>query len=149
MSTKKDFTTKEWNMLTEAPFLMGFTVSDFDMSGSSSVKEFDAIIKCFDEAKEKYKDNQLIQAVLEESGGITEFENGIAPDKDVVIHFKELAAMLDSKQADFEAVEFKQFLYWIGWKVANAYGEGFLGMGDKVSMKESYILEKLKEALGV
>ena len=149
MITRNDFTLSEWETLTEAPFLIGLTVSDIDTTGSSAVKEFDAILKTLDKAREKYKENGLICEVLEEAGGMSQLEEGIKPEKDIIQHFREMAKMLDDKGFPLETYEFKQFLYWISWNVANAYGEGFLGLGDKVSDKESYILEKIRDALSV
>lgn len=149
MISRNDFTPSEWETLTEAPFLIGLTVSEIDTTGSSAVKEFDAILKTLERAKEKYKENDLIHAVLEEAGGMSQLDESSKPEKDVIQHFREMARMLDDKGFPLETYEFKQFLYWISWNVANAYGEGFLGLGDKVSDKESYILEKIRDALSV
>lgn len=149
MISRNDFSASEWETLAEAPFLIGLTVSEIDTTGSSAVKEFDAILKTLEKARDKYKENDLIHAVLEEAGGMSQLEEGVKPEKDVIQHFREMARMLDDKGFPLETYEFKQFLYWISWNVANAYGEGFLGIGDKVSEKESYILEKIRDALSV
>lgn len=148
---KEKFTPEEWEMLVEAPFIIGFAVSDADMDPDSAYKEFDAMVAACADGEAQYQTNELIQEVLAKSGSISNVDGteeslyGSRPE--AVSYFSKVTALLEEKHPGDESLEFRTFLYEIGERVAKAYGEGFLGLGNKISKKEAEMLGKLKSAL--
>jgi len=153
MGAKERFTDEEWKILVNAPFLIGLTVSDFDLNPDSSEKEFNAILEACADCEADYADNELIQEVLAEVGGASNMsqddEDTGKKRKDIVAHFADVGRLLERKCTTTEGQQFKEFLYEIAVRVAAAYGEGFLGLGKKVSIKEEYMIEKLQKALNL
>lgn len=159
MSRKEDYTTEEWQILTDAPFLIGMAVSDADLNQGSAYKEFNAILVTCGNAEEEYQENELIQHVINDIGGIMadEDESEIKEEKqrDPLYHFEKVVEVLDKKSPPEEADQFKRFLYDIGVKVAEAYREGmfgikdFLHIGKKISDQEKETLKKLRDRLGI
>ncbi|MCD4783367.1 MAG: hypothetical protein K8T10_05970 [Candidatus Eremiobacteraeota bacterium] len=148
MGIEERFTEQDWIKLVESPFIIGLAASDADMDPSSSYSEFDALMHACGEAQEKYEDNELIQAVLSQVSGITNVDDsGGGPRGDVMEYAGDISRILDDLYPGQKGLEFKRFLYGIGKKVSEAYGEGFLGLGSKISKGEAEFLAKLKVAL--
>ena len=149
MSNEENFSPSEWEIVKEAPFLIGIIVSDYDLNAASSDKEFDAILSTFGDAQDKYKDNQLIQAVIDEMGGFSNVGRETTSRLNANEYFTRVANIVDERAEPGEAKEFREFLYETAENTAKAFGEGFLGLGNKISEKEAYILRELKKALRV
>ena len=147
MNNQDNFSPTEWQMIVEAPFHIGILVSDADLHPNSSQKEFDAILHSCGDAQEKYPNNSLIQEVLDDMGGYSNV--GVSTDLsgNEAEYFKGIVKIVAKGAKPEEAKEFCEFLYEIAESTAKAYGEGFLGLGNKVSEKEAYILDVLKKAL--
>ncbi len=148
MSNQDNFSPDEWQMITEAPFQIGILVSDADLHPDSSKKEFDAILHSCGDAQEKYPNNTLIQEVLEDMGGYSNVGIGGDISGNAAEYFKGIVKIVTKGAKPEEAKEYCKFLYEVAESTAKAYGEGFLGLGNKVSEKEAYILGILKKALG-
>lgn len=147
MKNQDNFSPTEWQMIVEAPFHIGILVSDFDLHPDSSNKEFDSILRSCGDAQEKYPQNSLIQEVLEDIGGYSNVGIGGDISGNAAEYFKGIADIVEKGVKAEEAKEYCKFLYEIAENTAKAYGEGFLGLGNKVSEKEAYILGVLKKAL--
>lgn len=149
MENSIDFTQEELEMLMDAPFLIGITVSDADVNGASSSRELEALLKACGDAREEYPDNPLIQEVIGNIHWLSDMDEPEDDPEEVLEHFRNVAKILDEKRPGNEGAEFKKFLIGIARKVASAYGENFLGMGAKVSIREAAMIEKLENALGI
>jgi len=148
MGIEERFPESDWIKLVESPFVIGLAVSDADLNPSSSYSELDALMHACGDAQDKYKDNELIQVVLAQVGGVTNVEDSDRGQRgDVIQYAKEISRIVDDIYPGKKGREFKRFLYEIGMKVAGAYGEGFMGFGSKISRWESEFLAKLKVAL--
>lgn len=169
MSGKRDYTAEEWNLLVGAPFLAGLACSLADSTPQTFRKEMDTHIQSLQKAKETYKHNELIIAVLEEyykeedDETTEEFDKNSEEEESVddsdeevmtigerLEELKRVAEIVDRKAQPEEAREFKQFLYDLAYKVADAAGEGFWGdWGNKISEQEKKFLEKLRTVLEI
>lgn len=149
MNNEDSFSPAEWQMILEAPFHIGILVSDADLHPDSSQKEFDAILHSCGDAQEKYPQNSLIQEVLDNMGGYSNVGMSTDISGNAGEYFKGIVNIVNKGAKPEEAKEYCKFLYEIAESTAKAYGEGFLGLGNKVSEKEAYILSVLKKALGL
>lgn len=148
MGIEERFSEKDWIKLVESPFIIGFAASDADLDPSSSYSELDALMNTCGDAQDKYKDNELIQAVLSQASGVTNVDNSNGEQSgDVIKYAGEISRIVEDLYPGIKGREFKRFLYEIGLKVSGAYGEGFLGLGSKISKWEAEFLTKLKVAL--
>jgi hypothetical protein len=147
MDIREKFTDKEWEMLIDAPFVMGLAVSDSDQDPGSCAREFEEIIQVCGEGEGKYQDNPLISAVLSETGTFIQIDKPDRENADALKQAAIISTILKEKLPGREGEEFKSFLLEVAKRVANAYGEGFLGLGDKVSPDESEFLGRLSAAL--
>lgn len=139
---------QDWELLSEAPFVIGLFVSDSDLNYDSCYKEFEEIVKCCGEAESKYADNPVIKEALSRAGGITNLDESSNFEKgNEVEDFIEQVNHVLEKTEHGQAAGFKKFLYEVGLRTAKAYGEGFLGLGNKISPKEDIMLKRIQAAL--
>jgi hypothetical protein len=154
MTTKADYTNEEWDLLCAGPLLAGTGVSLLDPGLVSGLQENAAISNAVRDAKAKYADNALVQAVVaafEAKGADAHRATPGATPESVLAELIKIDALLDQKGATNEDVAdegivYRNFLYEVADKAANAAG-GFMGLGDKVSEEEAYYLKKLKDIL--
>jgi len=153
MSTRANYTDEEWNLLMGSPVMAGMGVSMSDFGVVSFAKEFTALVRAVMAAKEKYPQNELIQALVAEfekkgNDDPPASEGKKTPDQ-LLGDLQRVANLVDAKAGADEARGFRTFLFELGESVANASGQGFLGFGEKVSAKERDYLQKLRTTLAV
>lgn len=166
MTSKKDYSNEEWNVLDNAALNVGGAVAAAAPSGMvGTVKEGIAIVNSMLNAARNHPDNQLIQAVVPagiNQGKIdswtrtargmlqqTEAERLKVMGEEVC---QRVATMLDMKGNFQEAEEFKQWLLEVGQNVARSANEGgnFMNAGGvAVSNEETKLLSKLASNLRV
>ncbi|APR87752.1 hypothetical protein A7982_13101 [Minicystis rosea] len=154
MTTKADYTNEEWDLLCSGPTLAGLGVTLLDPGLVSGLQEGAAISRAIHEAKGRYADNALVQAIVADFEGKGDHVHALpegTTSASVLEKLVQIDGILDakSKKGDTEANEglgYRNFLYQVADKAANASG-GFLGLGDKVSEEEAYYLKKLKDIL--
>jgi nucleoid-associated protein YgaU len=145
MASKASFNANEWELIKDAPEWVHAALSAAEGRAAlmTSVKEN----KGFSQAVANYKpQSQLIRDVIEDKGKPAKALKG-ATLSDAEQALKQIAGILDNKVSRQEADEFRTFLLSLGQSVAEAAGEGLLGMGQKVSQKESSALGKIAVAL--
>jgi len=145
MASKASFNANEWELIKDAPEWVYAALSAAEGRAAlmTSVKEN----KGFSQAVANYKpQSQLIRDVIEDKGRPANALKG-ATLSDAEQALKQIAGILDNKVSRQEADEFRTFLLSLGQSVAEAAGEGLLGMGQKVSQKESSALGKIAVAL--
>ena len=145
MTSKAAFNANEWELIKDAPEWVHAALSAAEGKAAlmTSVKEN----KGFSQAVANYKpQSQLIRDVIEDKGKPANALKG-ATLSDAEQALKQIAELLDKKVSRQEADEFRRFLLAIGQSVAEAAGEGLLGMGQKVSQKEASTLAKIAAAL--
>lgn len=145
MSKKALFSTREWQMIADGPEWVFAALAAADGNVALAVKSKEA--STFKKVLKTYtKKNSLVNEVINDK---------IKPSKDIKTATlseaeqalksinKTLASKLDKKEAD----EYRKFLIDVSKSVADAAGEGLLGIGDKLSKKEIRALKSIKTAL--
>jgi hypothetical protein len=149
MTKKADYTNDEWELLCAGPLLAGLGVSLLDPGLVSGLKEIAAIARATEQAKETYAENELVQAViaeLEAKGDESKQVPEGSTSELVLEKLVKIDSILDKKTPEAEGIGYRNFLYNLADRAANASG-GFLGLGQKVSEEEAFYLNKLKEIL--
>jgi len=145
MSKKALFSPSEWQMIADGPEWIFAALSAADGNVALAVKSkeastFNKVIKTYSEK------NLLIKEVINDKiKPSKEIKNATLSEAEQALKSinKLLARKLDKKDAD----EYRKFLTAVGQSVADAAGEGLLGVGDKLSNKEIKALESIKAAL--
>ena len=100
--------------------------------------------KAFKNAVEDYRSrSELMAEVLEDTSKAAK-ETKTATLSDAEQAIEKINGILDSKVASSEAAEYRRFLLSIAEDVAEATGEGALGIGEKFSDKEKAAMAKIK-----
>ena len=162
MSQKSDYTSKEWQLLLDAPLAVGTAVMHAGRSGVGSVKEAMTMASSVLNVGDGYEGNELIEALVRgrvDDGDKSVIETmdspyrGLEPDEilqDAVDKCRAVVQLLDSKS---NALETDGYLDWtldVGIKVAKAAKEGgFLGFGgERVSQEEQRAINAIRKAFG-
>lgn len=163
MTTKKDYTTEEWNQLLESPLQAGYYVIYADPSITGMFKEMKALFKAVleqaipDGAQELV--GSLVADIKEKSENKEEMPSSddmsTGDPKEIMARMLKfvqgVAALVDAKATSEEATGFKEWLYAVAKAVSEAAKEGgFMGMGgEQVSENEKAALENLKSSLQI
>ena len=136
--TLTPFASREWQTLQYAPLWVFSAVADVD--GKVDDQEWSALFKEIAEAS--LYQVPLIRDVFT---SISEDVNNIlkrygADSRDVSDGLRDVVEILDSKVSLEESVSFKHALIFLGVKIANASGGGFLGLGNKMTDEETSAL---------
>ncbi|MDG4945827.1 hypothetical protein NMK71_05325 [Weeksellaceae bacterium KMM 9713] len=170
MKKLENYSEEEWNIVSTLPHLVGMSMSGIAASGIvGTTKEMIANSKAWKNAKEKYADNHLIQAMMPslESFGESMSEAKLSSNKimdkikssevkdaeemaDMVMHDADRAMdILEEKESRETVEEFKLWLLEIAEDVAKAGVEGdFFGFGGtEYSEKEKQLFDDLNDSL--
>ena len=161
MADKSNFTAEEWAALLKAPAMAGVAIIAADPSGPfGAIKESFATGKALAEVKVQGGANALIDAVVQDLA--TPEGREIAKPSGMLgssleeaqanaLSVCRSAADIVTAKAPAEAEAFKQWLFSISQRVAEASKEGgFLGFGGTlVSEQEQAALQAISGALGL
>jgi hypothetical protein len=161
MTTKKDYTTEEWNQLLESPLQAGFYVIYADPSVTGMFKEMKALFKAVLEQTIPDGAQELVGSLVADIKEKSENKEQMPSSDDMskgdpeeimarmLAFVQNVAALVDAKATSEEAAGFKVWLYAVAKAVSEAVKDGgFMGMGGKpVSDKEKAALENLKSTL--
>jgi MinD-like ATPase involved in chromosome partitioning or flagellar assembly len=151
------YTPEEAKKVIKAVTLSGIAVAIADMGIVSTAIEATALAKEVGGVAKKYPNNTIVQGVFSEEA-IKSFSPGEAPKdftpdnaaEQAIAAITDALATLQTKATPQEISEYKQFIYAVAERVANAAGSGLFGTGKaKVSATEAAVLAKLKVALSV
>ena len=160
MLTKNDFAASDWNTLRDTPYLVGLATLLAEPSGLGTIKESIAITTGIweNQASEiplirdltSRMEMQAAQNSLKGrfTGSQGELSKNVIRDL-ALEHARSSIAMLSGK-ADAEEIDaYRELLYGLAEKVANASREGgFLGFGGKaVSAAEQSFLDDLQSTI--
>jgi hypothetical protein len=166
VSSKADYTAAEWALLSELPIkvAIGAAIVEFDNEGiAGGDREMLAAMKEIAAGEDRFTDNALIQAILQElkveSGEdddareieIPGGEAWTALIDDLLDRARETNALLAAKSTPDEAAGVKRWLLNIAGQATTATKSGgFLGFGaERVSAQEKTFLRELATALDV
>jgi MinD-like ATPase involved in chromosome partitioning or flagellar assembly len=151
------YTPEEAKKVIKAVTLSGIAVAIADMGIVSTAIEATALAKEVGGVAKKYPSNTIVQGVFSDEA-IKSFSPGEAPKdftpdnaaEQAIAAITDALATLQTKATPQEISEYKQFIYAVAERVANAAGSGLFGTGKaKVSATEAAVLAKLKVALSV
>jgi LysM repeat protein len=145
MATKSKFSQEEWQMLTDGPewVLAALAAADGNTAITTKAKES----KAFKNALKNYSStSSVVKEVVADNAKPSKDVKG-ATLSEAEQALDEISGILDSKLTPKEANQYREFLASVAESVAEAAGEGVLGIGKKISKKEEKALAKIKEAL--
>lgn len=154
MTDRADYTSEEWNLLKETPFVVGAAVAVAGASGLGTASELFAVITGTTGGMLAFPENELIQALLKEE------ENRPSPFKNMdraelmpaaIDRCHQVVAVLEAKTPAVEAAGYKRWVVTVGEAVAEAAKEGgFMGFGgERLSQEERLLLDEIKAALKI
>ncbi|MDO5654717.1 MAG: hypothetical protein Q4G27_01095 [Flavobacteriaceae bacterium] len=170
MRKLENYTEEEWEVVSSLPHLVGLAMSGIAASGIvGTTKEMMAHSKAWKAAKEKYPDNELIQAMMPNMESIESAMSDAKEKREAILDKMKsndvrdgegLAAIvmedaaraidiLETKEEPHVVEEFKTWLADIASDVAHAGTEGdFFGFGGtQYSDKEKKLFDNLNEAM--
>lgn len=152
MSKRSDYNQNDWKLVTDAASLVALGVSIADWGAISFMKEIAALTKGIKAAQKTFADCELVLDVIQ---GLGDMGDMPLPEVDrdrvgdfVMPRVREGLRVVDARASQSERVAYRKFLTWVAETMANASGEGFLGMGAAVSEKERKFLSELQAVLG-
>jgi hypothetical protein len=132
---KERFSKEEWRELLATPFQSFLMVADADgVIDEKELTEFSNIVEGGSRLADPLHRALLVD--LNNVDGSEDFANR------ALTNLPQVKAILKSKLSDDERLHFIQSLFYAGIRVAQASSGGFLGLGDKICVKE-------KEALAI
>ena len=158
MTTKADYTSKEWTTLLQAPANAATYVITADMSVMGALKEMKAMGKAVEQQSAPPAAQELVSALVSDLKEKSENKESVAaPEvkeddeaREVMLQgLQEAAGVLDAKCSPEEAAGFKQWLLDLAQTVAEADKEGsHFGIGGvRVTDKEKKALSELRSTL--
>jgi hypothetical protein len=145
MTVKSRFTKEEWQLITDGPewVFAALAAADGNVAMMTKAKES----KAFKNVVKNYTSSSpLVKEVIGDETKVSkEVKRATLSDAEQAL--EEISELLDTKLTSSDADQYRKFLTSIGDSVAEAAGEGALGIGKKISKKEAKALAKVKEAL--
>jgi hypothetical protein len=155
MTSPADYTTEEWEVLSNAFIYAGMGVSKADKNfPSEEYLEYEMFVNATMVVAQQHMDNELIQAVMQDKKTGDNPENkrlieGSISLPDVIVHMQHTAEILAAKAPAEEAAEFKQWLIEVAGAVARASGDRLFGGGEPVNPDELETMAHIRTALGL
>ena len=160
MTTIKDFTDDEWQLILLAPTQAATYIMTADMSVMGAFREMKAMMKAMLELQPAPAAQELVSSVIEdiqtksknkEKIEAPEGKKGEDPREPARQGLQQAAALLDQKCSAEEAIGYKQWVAAVAQAVAEADKEGsHFGMGGvRVSDKEKTALAEINTYLGL
>ncbi|HUF37312.1 MAG TPA: LysM peptidoglycan-binding domain-containing protein [Anaerolineales bacterium] len=143
--TRSKFNSTEWQLIRDGPewVMAALAAADGNVALMTRAKESGDYKNAL---KEYSTTSSFVREVLADKGKpAKELKDATLSDAEQAI--SEINALLGSKLTLEEANPYRDLLIGIADTVAGAAGEGFLGLGEKVSKKEAKAVEKIKKAL--
>lgn len=162
MTTRSNYTSKEWELLQKPLLAVGPAVAEAAESGAiGTVLEYGAILDAAITARKQYASNILLQDLLADA-----MHHGLGQQPDhrkagpgidftrlkteLLVACQEAVALLNRTASHQEAVEYRLAVLHIGVQVANAAREKGAGAkGPKIDVAEEALLNEISEALGL
>ncbi len=147
MTVRHDFTESEWQLLQDAPYWVYFALVSAE-AGAQEDEEQEEEIGAFSAALERYEsDNELVAAVVSAQAGQTKANPRATVEES--IQALERARDVLVRKAEPDLAGFRSFLLDVGRRVAEATEETWFSTGDKMSVAEQTILDKVAAALSL
>jgi nucleoid-associated protein YgaU len=145
MAAKSKFTSTEWQLLRDGPewVFAALAAADGNVALITRMKESGA----FKEVVKEYSTaNAFLKEVIADKGKPAKAIDG-ATLSDAEQSIASINDLISKKLAVTDANPYRHFLTAVANSVAEAAGEGALGLGAKVSKKEKDVWDRIKKAL--
>jgi nucleoid-associated protein YgaU len=145
MTKKNAFTKDEWQMVKDGPEWVFAALAAADGNVALMIKAKES--KAFKDVVDDYRSrSELMAEILEDSSKVSKDVKS-ATLSEAEQSIDKISSLLDAKATPAEAAEYRRFLLSVGKSIAEATGEGALGLGQKLSKKETVALSKIEKAL--
>lgn len=140
MTTSKDFTPEEWNVVREGPTSAGMIVSTAERGGT--FREILAMAKAYAEARAEHGESELLDELVAQKPDVdrTKARSPEELKEHGLQHIREAVALVEQRASSAELGEYRLFVVSLCERVAQAKG----GVGEA----ESAAIEEIKQALG-
>jgi hypothetical protein len=159
MSTRTDYSPREWNLLKDLPYLVAAAIISTSLSGGyGKMREAFSIMPAVRRTARQFPDNTLIQELREvksdkswQSDGVVENLGRERIGPFVLEKCREALSVLEEKSTPDEIEQYKLWLLLVAKYVANAAKSGgFLGLGSLfVDKGEAQWIQQLTSTLGI
>jgi hypothetical protein len=147
MTTKADFTEKEWEEVLEGPTSAGMLVITAQRGGT--LRETISMAKAYAEARQQHGQSELLDAIVAAKPEIDHTRYGSPEEykEHCLTHIRDAVALLNGKATAQELEEYKRFVVNLSEKVAQAHRESGRHE-DPVSDIEKSAIATVVDALG-
>ncbi len=167
MPRRADYSSEEWALLASAPEIIGLGMLGVSRSGPvGKLRELLILRSCLQAhtIPLEFRQNSLVMDILGDSSArphkpltppstddswATLIVMVIAARLHMLEYSEEVAALIADRAPRDEAAGLKRWLMLIARRVAGASGDGWLGMGPKVSDVENAMLQQLSMSLQI
>jgi hypothetical protein len=142
MATKDNFSTEEWEAISDGPVYAGLMIITASKGGT--IRETFSLGKAWAEARQRQGDSELLDAIVAEKPKLDE-----KPGSAIELHntgiqmLRQAVDAIESKAPD-ELSAYQSFIAGLADRTAEAHEED----GEKVNSGERSVLDEIAEALG-
>jgi hypothetical protein len=144
VTSKRDFTDEEWELVREAPTSAGMIVAVASRGGT--FRESFSMAKAFAEVREQHGQSELLDDVASERPKVDRERAGSGEEfkQNRLQAIRDTMALLEAKSTSEEADAYRRFVLSLANRVAEAHRED----GEQVSEAERQALTEIEAALG-
>ena len=123
MTTKADFTAKEWDVVLEAPPSAGLIVVTAQRGGT--LRETVAMAKAYNEARRSHGASELLDEIVaaKPERDHTRYHSVDELKQHGLQHLRDAVSVLEQKATPQEVDDYRRFVVTLANKVANAHRE--------------------------
>ena len=142
MTTKDDFSTDEWEAISDGPVYAGFMIITASKGGT--IRETFSMSKAWAEARQRHGESELLDAVVAEKPKLDD-----KPGSTIELHnagiqmLQQAVSAIESRSPD-ELGAYQSFVTGLAERVADAHEEHV----ERVSTGERSVLDEIAEAVG-
>jgi hypothetical protein len=141
MTTKADFTPKEWELVREGPPTAALMAMTAERGGS--FRESWALAKSYTEARQAHGESELLDALVGEKPDLKRYKSAEELEAQGLGRLKEAVALLEQKATADEVAAYRKFALDVAQRVAAAHKES----GQPVSDAERAAIELVETSL--
>src|SRR5271167_2024334 len=147
MTTKQDFTPREWEQVLEGPPSAGMLVITAARGGM--FRETVSMAKAYAEAREHHGQSELLDEIVAAKPKVdhTRYHSPEELKEHSLAHLRDAIALLEGKATAQELEDYRHFIVHLADKVAGAHREG--DGADAVSEAERAAIAEIAQAVGV
>ncbi len=138
------FTVEERRILATVPWIVGAAVSEVDKTGAqdSAAKEMRAMNAAVHGGIAAFSSDTMINLVEEPDRILFSVAQA-----EVVGKCQQALALITAKGTPEEVDAYKKLIMEVAYEVAGAAGEGFAGLGKKISATEATMIDRVAMAM--